>query len=396
LTILILSSTNPLGGKAPFVLRFVNNMATKFPKTRVILHVPARVSRSESINLPVNVILMEFNYAPRKLRRLSEQSIPDLIRSKSPTTLLIIPFVIFQFISLIRALMVYRPHVAISFWLLPQSFYISVINAFLKKHKPANWAIVAGSDLLMVEKIKSIMKIFYRFFPYPEIVCGLNKDLKARLLDLGFLPRSTIYENPLGFNAEIFAKPDLATHNLDNLAFIFVGRLEEQKDPLRALSIFKFIKSTHINARMTIVGEGRLLQRLHNETLRNGFGNDLVYIPSCTQEELSELFKNHHFLVIPSKFNEGSPTVIQEAMASGVIVIATQVGGIPELIKDGETGFLLGATEEDHLTLKAIFDSIRKWPDIISNASKASQKNSDSVAITFWTKKYDESLFYKA
>ena len=67
--------------------------------------------------------------------------------------------------------------------------------------------------------------------------------------------------------------------------------------------------------------------------------------------EIIEILKNSSFLVLPSK-KEGAPIVIGEAMATGKPVIATDVDGVPYMIKDGETGFLVQPGKQDELSEK--------------------------------------------
>ena len=74
-----------------------------------------------------------------------------------------------------------------------------------------------------------------------------------------------------------------------------------------------------------------------DESLSNGVC--VQYKPAVSQTEMHDLFSQSQFLLLPSA-SENHPGVINEAQLSGVIVVATDVGGIPEMVRDGETGFL--------------------------------------------------------
>ena len=66
-------------------------------------------------------------------------------------------------------------------------------------------------------------------------------------------------------------------------------------------------------------------------------------------EKLLEILRKQHLFVLPS-YSEGLPTAIIEAMSCGLPVIATKIGGIPEIVKDNVNGFLYEAGNVDELT----------------------------------------------
>jgi glycosyltransferase involved in cell wall biosynthesis len=61
----------------------------------------------------------------------------------------------------------------------------------------------------------------------------------------------------------------------------------------------------------------------------------------CDGKRLAELYRNAAFVVVPSEWYENAPMTVLEAFAYGKPVIGTAVGGIPELLTDGETGYLV-------------------------------------------------------
>jgi glycosyltransferase involved in cell wall biosynthesis len=70
-------------------------------------------------------------------------------------------------------------------------------------------------------------------------------------------------------------------------------------------------------------------------------------------ERIPDYLNEMRLLVIPS-YLEGLPKILMEAMACGTPVLATSVGGIPELIKEGETGFILESNSPEHIAREVI------------------------------------------
>lgn len=116
---------------------------------------------------------------------------------------------------------------------------------------------------------------------------------------------------------------------------LYMGRLSEEKGIMTLLKAMRQVAST----RLVVVGEGPKREeieayidahRIKNVSLVGYKGGD----------ELKTVLRNAAFLVLPSEWYENSPMVILEAFASGKPVVAASIGGIPENIDDGETGFL--------------------------------------------------------
>src|SRR5690606_12348017 len=94
------------------------------------------------------------------------------------------------------------------------------------------------------------------------------------------------------------------------------------------------------------------------------------YMGAKTREEVKVMMKESHIVVIPS-LNEGLPNVLYEAMASGNLLICSQVGGIPEFIKHGETGFLFPADDSEGLVV--LLERVLNNPQIIQELAAAAR-----------------------
>lgn len=118
----------------------------------------------------------------------------------------------------------------------------------------------------------------------------------------------------------------------------FVGRLSEEKGLPSLLGAMSRVHAYSPSTRVTIVGTGPLGSYLRERARAMGL-NDIVRFAGYMSNSFEALAQSDIF-VLPSR-TEGCPIVILEAMAMGLPVVATDVGGNPELVTDGETGFLV-------------------------------------------------------
>jgi len=124
---------------------------------------------------------------------------------------------------------------------------------------------------------------------------------------------------------------------------LFVGVLAPVKGVHDLLNAFKLVAADLANTTLSIVGEsrtGKYLAELHELTKRLNIDDRVEFLGYQPQNEVANCMKRASVLVVPS-LSEGFGRVILEGMAAGVPVVATNAGGIGELISDGVTGFLV-------------------------------------------------------
>ena len=131
------------------------------------------------------------------------------------------------------------------------------------------------------------------------------------------------------------------------LKFLSIGRLEEQKDFDTLFAACAKIRE--LPWTLTIVGNGSQLAYLEERVGLLGLSQKIHFYG--TTDEVEEVFVEHDVFVLSSKW-EGLGLVIMEAQASAKPVIATHVGGIPELITQSQTGYLVPPSDPDALALQ--------------------------------------------
>lgn len=131
--------------------------------------------------------------------------------------------------------------------------------------------------------------------------------------------------------------------------FLFVGRLRIRKGVevlLEALHELRERGSRPV--RLLIAGDGEHREPLERRTAELDLAQGVRFLGRCDAARVRDLLRGARALVVPSIY-EGMPLVVLEAMEAGVPVIASAVSGIPEVVEDGRTGWLVRPENPDHL-----------------------------------------------
>ena len=156
----------------------------------------------------------------------------------------------------------------------------------------------------------------------------------------------------------------------DAFVAIFVGGLTRDKGIMELIEAWKEVSKKRPEALLVTIGSGPL----HNDLVHVGQSVDVCGTKPNTQVAL--WMKASDVLVLPSH-NEGLPNVVLEAMACGLPVVATSVGGIPEAVVHGETGFLVAAGACPELASRIL--SLAQNPDLRRSMGTAARRRIETV-----------------
>lgn len=126
-----------------------------------------------------------------------------------------------------------------------------------------------------------------------------------------------------------------------------IGRLSPEKGHAILLTAAREIVAGEENARFLIVGDGPLREGLEQESRRLGLGDKVVF--GGVQKDMPKIYAAIDLLAMPS-LAEGLPMTLLEAMAARVPAVLTEVGGIPDVISNGESGLLIPSGDAWALT----------------------------------------------
>lgn len=133
----------------------------------------------------------------------------------------------------------------------------------------------------------------------------------------------------------------------DKIVFIFPRRIEESRGHRLTIEAFSKVVKKHPEAILRIIGQ------FQDETARHDVEEAIAMFPNnishtqYTMEESYKAYRDADVMLAPTVYMEGTSLSCIEAMASGIPVIATTVGGLPNLIIDHYNGFLIPTTAED-------------------------------------------------
>ncbi len=158
------------------------------------------------------------------------------------------------------------------------------------------------------------------------------------------------------------------------LKLLFVGQLEEHKGILFLLDALKNEKGIHL----TIIGRGRCEQEVKKICERVLHYEYKGFIPS---HELTPYFQQADFLIIPSLYYENAPMVLFESSTAGTPAIGSRIGGISEIICEGENGFLFEPADKNSLLAALKKAQTCSYEELCRNAQISVQKQEPSQYI---------------
>lgn len=182
------------------------------------------------------------------------------------------------------------------------------------------------------------------------------------------------HEHFLDFNGFKLKKEITAREKLVG----YIGRLSREKGVLNFVKAIPEILKERPDLEFLIGGVGRLQDKIERHLDRNNLNGKVKHVGWIPHDELPNYLNELKVIVLPS-YTEGLPNIVLEAMACGTPVLATPIGAISEITRDGETVFLLQSNDPRHIAdrivelldkpelLERVGGKARKW--VVENFS---------------------------
>ena len=184
---------------------------------------------------------------------------------------------------------------------------------------------------------------------------AVSPQVRDDLVALGVAPRERFVVIRLGIELDERVAPELNGRGEsrrylgipgDRFAVGWIGRMTAVKRTDDVLIAFKRLRDGGVDAVLCMVGDGPDRLQLEQRAHELGVARNTVFLGY--QEDVAQFYAAFDALVLPSG-NEGTPVSVIEALAAELPVVATRVGGVPDVVRDGEDGFLVEAGATDDL-----------------------------------------------
>lgn len=231
-------------------------------------------------------------------------------------------------------------------------------------------------------------RICRSLFGSPEVVISPSKFLLSFYQNRGFFTcsRMVVVPNPVvggaaTANAEYIAPSLVSPQSAASFSFLYLGQIEEHKGVLFLIDIFRKLAAGGAGKRagmlLRIVGTGSKIdtaKRMAQGCLQ------IVFLGKVERPALPGIFQKTDFTIVPSLCYENSPTVIFESFSYGVPVLASDIEGVAELIKDGVNGFTFVTGETQSLAKKITFCLENR--DQIRNMRQAARASIEGLGLS--------------
>ena len=239
-----------------------------------------------------------------------------------------------------------------------------------------------GADVMVELEKPAYRSATLRMLEAVRLVLVRSESLRAALVALG-CAADKIRVQRTGIPLQELPFRERTAPGDGSWRLLQAGRLIEKKGLRTSLRAFAAFTREYPNARLTIAGEGPLLDELRQFVGELQIAERVAFAGFQSQAELRELFYDSHIFLHPSETGadgnqEGVPNSMLEAMASGLPVFATTHGGIPEAIENGVSGVLVPERDSEALARQLLEKTSR--PEMLSAIA---QRGAAAVAEKF-------------
>jgi colanic acid/amylovoran biosynthesis glycosyltransferase len=210
-------------------------------------------------------------------------------------------------------------------------------------------------------------RIYARLFKHGDLFTVGSEFMRQRLIELG-APAQKIVKIPMGVDLKRYQFSERPKLVNGEFRLLTIARLVDVKGIEFALRALAILKPSCQQLRYQIAGDGPLRVQLEALSRELGLEQAVEFLGPVSQDEVLHLYQRAHAFVLPcivtdSGEEEGQSVVLAEAQACGLPVIASSVGGIPESMCDGVSGFLTPPRDATALAaaILQVFERPESW-----------------------------------
>lgn len=302
-----------------------------------------------------NIKINRFPYFfPLKYQQLSYgNGLLSNLRNRRITAIQLPFFILAELLSLLWIIKKQKIDLVHAHWSLPQGLLGVICKRIFKIPCVTTFH---GSDIYGLKH--PIFKRLNRMTIRDSSICTVNSRATAQKVR-EIYDRQDIKIVPMGVNPDGFSRicrSDDRTAKMDasEEIILFVGRLIDLKGVEYLIRALPRVLQKRPQSKVVVVGEGPMKESLQALRDRLNLETKIAFVGHVSHDRLAEYFSTARLFVLPSIINEKGETeglgvVLLEAMACGLPVIGSRVGGIEDIINDGENGLLARPKDSEDL-----------------------------------------------
>jgi len=260
---------------------------------------------------------------------------------------------------LLRALRVVRSNSVdsiVACWTIPQGLIAMILRAVTRK--PVVLMAFPVELSLAISKYRFLMPLLRKTLSKADLVIANSQYTKNLILGLGTPPQKVHVVYPgVDTRRYLSTRNDGARKEFglpDAPTLLTVARLVERKGIKNLVQAMPRILTTMPTVMLVIVGDGPERDRLKEEVRRLGLSGNVIFVGKVAEDKLLRLYEISDVFVLPAIVDsdgntEGLGVVLLEAMSTQKPVVASRVGGIPEVVVHKQTGILVEPGNPDEL-----------------------------------------------
>ncbi len=235
-----------------------------------------------------------------------------------------------------------------------------------------------GVDMSKLPRQDEWYDAYQQLFAEGDLFLVEGNHMRSRLIELGSPPEKTrIQHIAIDVNQIRFAPRQFPEDGIIKL--LLCGRFTEKKGIEYAIRAADLVRNRYQNIELRIIGDGELRPQIEQLISDLHLDEHVTLLGYRSHPEFTEELRKTHIFLAPSitaadgDSEGGAPTVLIEAQASGLPIVSTYHADIPEVVPDGESGFLVPERDTEALAERIVH--LIKHPDIWSEIGIAGRKH---------------------
>lgn len=264
----------------------------------------------------------------------------------------LLTYVVSLFFKLIHIIIKYDLSILHAHSVIPTGFVGVLVSKILRRPMVIT---SHGMDVTSFQESK-FFKMLIRFsFNHCEAVIAVSDDLKSKIKLLDNEDNIVVLRNGVDITRfkpiQSKVKRQTLGIGLNEIIVLSVGYLDEFKGIFDLINAFRIVNRD--NVKLIMVGDGPKKDELRNMAAKFHLDESVIFTGRVSPLEIHEYYQLADIFVIPSHIDSGGPPlVVMEAMATGLPIIGTDIGGIPEGIKNSVNGFVVPINDVSELSKK--------------------------------------------